>query len=320
MIKKLILVFVSSIAIGCSTVVTEYIERSNSFDFKEIVSFDNIETYGLKNNRYCSTEHKVCTNYLLGEPLENKKLRYTVSLESFSGAESTVSLDILKSSLPELHSGTVVHIHGFRASKEFMLNSALYFRMLGFRVIVPDLLGHGESDEDKEYGVGDSKIVNEIINKYENKTLYIVGNSMGGTTAMHISTLRNDIDGIILQAPMLRFDKAALNYTKANFPSMTMLFSEESIKQGALDSLVRADITLEQTDIKPIIGSSSVPIIIFASSSDPIAPHRSYSNLASNGVSIVKVDDRNHPSMSIIGDNESRELIHWFGKLTHKSK
>jgi hypothetical protein len=48
-------------------------------------------------------------------------------------------MQLTREHLPTSLHGTVLFLHGLRTSKEFMVFNALYFRFLGFRVIVPDL-------------------------------------------------------------------------------------------------------------------------------------------------------------------------------------
>jgi len=312
------LIFTSSFTLlGCSTVVSSFIEESNSFDYLNVASNEDIERYGFGNGYFCSDSQDVCVSYLEAKPLNTSKLRYTTELDS-NGQETTVSLEIKNTSLTRDFKGTVVLLHGYRASKEFMINSALFFRFLGFDVLVPDLLGHGKSSGEKSYGVGDAPIINELINSKiaEGQRLYLLGNSMGSVTAAYLSNMRKDISGVILQAPMLEFDQAVSNYINANFPLANYLFSKQSIKEGAISSLKRADLSLEQTNIKPLIMSSKAPVIIFASASDTVAPYSYFKDLTSDRVKTVKVPDRNHPSMAVIGDSESHEVIKWLSEIT----
>ena len=313
---KLSLAFLCIPLGGCSSMVAEYISESKSFSFDSMISYNEIVKYGFEKDSFCSKSHKACLSYLYGKPLEKQRIRYTTDLIS-NVQESNVSLDIEKSSLPDIFHGTVVLLHGFRSSKEFMLNSALYFRFLGFEVLVPDLLGHGESEGRKEFGVGDSKIINELINnKYNSKQeLYLLGNSMGAITAAYVSSMRDDINGLILQAPMLEFDQAVFNYVTSNHPYVSSLLSEDNIREGAKIALNRANISLDGTNIKQLINLSEVPVLIFASVSDSVAPYSDFSQLTSDHTSVVKMKNRNHPSMAVIGNDESAEFIKWFEKL-----
>ncbi|WP_448566106.1 alpha/beta hydrolase [Thalassotalea ganghwensis] len=310
------LIFTSSFTLsGCSTIVSSFIEESNSFDYLNVASDEDIEHYGFGNGYFCSDSQGVCISYLEAKSLNTSKLRYTTEIDS-NGQETTVSLEIRKASLTRDFKGTVVLLHGFRASKEFMINSALFFRFLGFDVLIPDLLGHGKSSGEKSYGVGDAPVINELIDYRiaAGKRLFILGNSMGSLTAAYLSDMRNDVSGVILQAPMLEFDQAVSNYINANLPLASYLFSQQNIEQGAISSLRKADLSLGKTNIKPLIMTSNTPMIIIASESDTVAPYSYFKELASDKVKTVKVQDRNHPSMAVIGNSESHEVIKWLSE------
>jgi len=313
---KTLVFTISFTLLGCSTVVSSFINESNSLSYLNVASDEDIERYGFDNGYFCSDSQDVCVSYLEAKPLSVSKLRYTTEIDS-NGQENTVSLEIERTSLIHDFKGTVVLFHGFRASKEFMINSALFFRFLGFDVLVPDLLGHGKSSGEKRYGVGDVPIINELINSKvaAGQEIYLLGNSMGSVTASYLSNIRQDISGVILQAPMVEFDQAVSNYINATFPLANYFFSKHSIKQGAVISLKEADLSLGKTDIKPLIMSSKTPVIIFASESDTVAPYSYFKDLESKKVKTVKVQDRNHPSMAVIGDPESHEIINWLSKI-----
>ncbi|MBL4774174.1 MAG: alpha/beta fold hydrolase [Alcanivoracaceae bacterium] len=201
-----------------------------------------------------------------------------------------------------------------------MTNSALYFRFIGFNVIIPDLLGHGDSDGEISFGVNDSQIINELL---QNKSdieypLYLLGNSMGAVTASYLAS-NNDISGLILLAPMTKFDEAAVNYALSYSPIISTFFSEEVIRRGAIEALNEANISVEQTNIKPIVSALNVPVIIFASTNDKVAPFSYFDSLSSLKISVIKVNDRSHPSMSIIGTQEHLYIQEWLKSKANKA-
>ncbi|QFT56576.1 alpha/beta hydrolase [Microbulbifer sp. THAF38] len=316
-LKKLIPVTIFCVLISaCSSNIADYITHSKSFPYDEIVSSEQIETWGFKKGSYRDTYRDLSISYLYAAPLEKGKIKYSIETDSGQNT-TTVALAIDRKALKNSYSGTLILLHGFRASKEFMLNSALYFRLLGFHVVIPDLLGHGESGGNKEYGVGDSKIINRLIDDLidtgiiENQHIYLLGNSMGSLAAARISQSRQDISGLILQAPMLEFDQAVYLYAKENFPLLSKAISEDEIKIGALTALKEANIRSQDTKIEPLIMNSSIPVLLFTSNTDPISPYDHFKNLDQGHIRVVNLPKRNHPSMAIIGDIEHRILQEW---------
>ncbi|WP_444886262.1 alpha/beta hydrolase [Microbulbifer sp. JMSA008] len=303
----------------CSQMIANFIESSKCFPFDEIITIERIIKHGFKKDKYCFVKDDICISYYHGPPLIDQNLQYSVTFEA-DGSESTASMNLNKSSLTRIYSGTVILLHGFRVSKEFMLNSAIYFRFLGYHVVVPDLLGHGESGGIKKYGVYDSKLINPFINNLieadiiKKDNFYIVGNSMGALTATYISNLRTDINGVILLAPMPQFDQALYNHSKVTHPILSKIIPEQDIRKGASLVLEKNNINLEDTNIIPLIQSSKTPILLISSDTDRIAPYSDYKSLSQDNIDLVKIHNRNHQSMTTIGDDEHISIIRWLNK------
>ncbi|WP_323844476.1 alpha/beta hydrolase [Microbulbifer magnicolonia] len=310
---------------GCSAAVSEYISSQRSFGHEGLTTSSELENQGFSKATYCSDLYQVCMSYLTAEPLVDKKsLNYQVSL-SGTGADDKIALDLKRNTI-EAYRGEVVLIHGFRASKEFMVNSALYFRFLGFKVLVPDLLGHGESGGRLSFGIRDGEVLNELLNSHHATThpLFIVGNSMGSITAVELARKRDDISGLILQAPMIVFDEAAANYANAYSPFLSLLLSDKSIRRGATQALQAAEVSLDQTDIRPAVSQSRIPVLILASSEDPVAPFSHFENLSNPSLSVHDIRGRSHPGMAVIGQQDNEDIQRWLkstnGHAIHATK
>jgi len=304
---------------GCASLVAEHIQGADSFGYEHVASDADIASLGFEKGRFCPSGEEPCVSYLAAKAMGGERLRYETELGS--GASSTsVALDLSRKSVPGGLHGTVVLLHGYRASKEFMLNTALYFRFLGFDVLVPDLLGHGESGGEKGYGVRDRYIIDEFISAMHapGEPLLLLGNSMGALTAAYVSGMRPEVNGVILQAPMLSFDEAVLRYTRANHPFLAALLGDQAIVSGALRALQEAKLEIGDTDINGPISMAQVPVLLFASPEDPVAPYEKFTHLKSNRVVVKALADRNHPSMVIVGNESSAAIIEWFEGLARE--
>ena len=318
-IAKYLLLVLMLLISGCSGVVSRYISNQQSFNFENINSNENLLLQGYVKSNYCSEINSICISYLEAQAFTNKStLRYDVAIEANKKIEN-VTLEITKSDLSTIFHGTVVLLHGFKASKEFMANSALYFRFIGFNVIIPDLLGHGDSEGEISFGVNDSQIINELLKSKSDieYPLYLLGNSMGAVTASYLAS-NNDVAGLILLAPMTKFDEAAVNYALSYSPIISTLFSDEVIREGAIEALNEANVSVEQTNIKPIVSALNIPVIIFASTNDRVAPFSYFDSLSSNKISVIKVNDRSHSSMSIIATQDHLTIQEWLKSKTKK--
>ncbi|WPZ01429.1 alpha/beta hydrolase [Idiomarina sp. OXR-189] len=311
-VRYMILLLGSLILTGCASIVSNYLQSADSFDYRSIGSSEQIAELGFTKREYCSANEDRCTHYFIGEPLTSRRLQYQTEISS-ARSTTAVELSITRDSLPVYAPSTIVLIHGFRASKEFMVNTALYFRFLGFNVIVPDLLGHGDSAGAKTFGVIDSYVINEIITKehVSQRDLYLLGNSMGAVTATRIASMRDDVRGLILQSPMLNFSEAVYRYSNSNYPFLAGLIGDEAILEGASSALSEANLTASDTDIMPILSSLSIPLLILTSSADEVSPYASFAQLRGEQLTVKNLPNRNHPSMAVIGDKDSAIILDW---------
>ena len=306
---------------GCSSLISNYISSQQSYGYENIASDKALFQQGYVKSEYCSEKHSNCISYLKAKPLNDKRfLRYDVAIDVNKKTEN-IHLELTKKELPNIFKGTIVLVHGFRASKEFMANSALYFRFLGFNVIAPDLLGHGDSSGKISFGVKSAQIINELLknNADIEYPLYVLGNSMGAVAASYLAKENDNISGVILQAPMTIFDKATVNYALSYSPIISMLFSEKTIRQSAIKALDNANVSVEQTDIKPMLSGVNTPVMILASTNDPVAPFAYFKSLSNNNVSVFKIDNRSHPGMNIIGNKEHFYIQEWLISKANKS-
>lgn len=292
--------------------VSQYISSRQSFDSADVANEQQLHEQGFSKERFCSSRDHVCLSYLIAGPLtSSQRLRYDVQMLS-GGRADRVRLELNRESISAPLHGTVLLLHGFRASKEFMANTALYFRFLGFDVLVPDLPGHGESDGSFGFGVKDSGPLSELLDsRVVMQPLYVLGNSMGALAATHLAAARQDIRGLILQAPMPVFDEAVMRYIENDSPLLAKCLTERAIRSGAREALMRAGIQLAQTDIKPRIAALPMNVLVLASPEDPIAPFENFESLSHGNVVLRKIEGRSHPGMAVIGSAESDSIYRW---------
>jgi len=120
----------------------------------------------------------------------------------------------------------ILLLHGFGASSAHWRNNIYFFAKNGYSVYTIDLLGFGKSDQPgiREVGRLDNGIwcdqvidfISEVIRPINSKEIFIIGNSLGGLTALTCAAvIPNEIAGIIaspLPDPIsLKINKTNLN-------------------------------------------------------------------------------------------------------------
>ncbi|MCP5164811.1 MAG: alpha/beta fold hydrolase [Pseudomonadales bacterium] len=308
---------------GCTAAISHYIGSQQSFGYDQIASEDTLLQQGFSESEFCSSRTRKCLSYLSAAPLSGKRsLRYRVTIQA-QGVEESSQLELDESAAGQ-YSGLVVLIHGFRASKEYMANSALYFRFLGFHVLLPDLLGHGKSSPGIGFGVEDSTIISELIDQQglSPAPVLVVGNSLGAVAATRLLAERSDIVGLLLQAPMTVFDQATVNYVNAYSPLPSWMIPDSMVREGALAALQDAGVALEQTDIAAMLTrNDTTPTLILLSDADRVAPPEAFETTLSNSlVSVVVVAGRSHPAMSVIDQRDDRVIQRWLSGLIEANR
>jgi len=98
---------------------------------------------------------------------------------------------------------TLVLLHGFGANKDNWLQFAKELNGK-YHLIIPDLIGDGESSKPTniDYTISNqTKMLKEFLNKFKNKNIILIGNSMGGQIALNYAYYYK-IDSLILIDPM----------------------------------------------------------------------------------------------------------------------
>lgn len=269
--------------------------------------------FDIARREYCDPQIG-CVDYYYGANKANKQKLSINNNAHFTDTPYSTSLHVDKSEVPKL-AGSVVLIHGFRGSKDWSLMSAAYFQFLGFDVYILDLLGHGDLEAAKGFGVLDAQYIQRfIVSQLDNaKPIIAVGYSMGGLVAT--SLLQNKtVDGAILQAPMTQFDDALLGYFKDRKPWYSFLLSANTIVNGANNALEEVGLSANETNIINLLKTNTSPLLIFSSTIDSVAPHSTFAPFQNAYNKVIKIDNVKHAYMSMIGQAEHREIIAWLNK------
>ncbi len=107
---------------------------------------------------------------------------------------------------------SIVFIHGFGASCEHWRNNAGYFANAGFRVYGLDLIGFGKSEQphSKKLSYLNNNVwskqvadfIREIVQKNKHEKVILIGNSIGGLTAITTAALEPKLVEAVIAAPL----------------------------------------------------------------------------------------------------------------------
>jgi len=139
-------------------------------------------------------------------------------------------------------SATIIILHGIRDGKRSMIGLGRRFAGAGFRCILPDLRGHGESSGDwLTYGVVESRDLSQLIDALARKGLIagrigVLGVSYGGATALMLAGRDARIDAVVAIAPFRSMQEVVPGYVRHYLPVRSLLpagWIDDTIQKGA---------------------------------------------------------------------------------------
>jgi pimeloyl-ACP methyl ester carboxylesterase len=98
---------------------------------------------------------------------------------------------------------TLVLLHGWGRNKNSLLSYGLAFAQHGYRVIIPDLRGHGDSTGDwVSFGAAEGHDITALMDELNIEKYDLIGFSLGGSSGLHISSLDKRVNRLVVVAPM----------------------------------------------------------------------------------------------------------------------
>lgn len=317
MYRKLGLLVIAAVLLqGCAT----YVEHRLSSRVEPMGMPANmpeiITDTGGQFREFCLPHLGGCTKYIYAPSTTERQEQSFKFTAVFEDATKEYVLDLNRQQIPEVRRGTMIMLHGYGGNKETMYFLAEYYRFIGFHVIIPDLKGHGESSHEQPgLAVNDVEMIHNLINSLPGRErphpLFITGYSMGAVAAVHVARQRNDISGLVLLAPMRQFEDAVYEVTKMTNKTAVKIISEDSIREGARNTLLKNDIEAEALDLHQILPPLKVPTLVLASERDSVAPFSYFQPLASRYVEVKEIPDRHHFLMAIMDPKMHEYLYPW---------
>jgi len=320
------LLLVALLTGGCASYVADEITYSKvAKPYSAKALSDLPEALAGQAGSFCQTPSNYCVPYLIAEPYTAPALQAPVSLR-WTSQES--QLDFAKTlhfpvAQAGQYQGTIVLLHGHGASKESWAMTSAYFQMLGFHTVAPDLMGEGASKAPFGAGVKDAESLRALIESKAvqalPKPLIIAGHSLGALAAMKTAQV-SPVQGVMLFAPMRRFDQASLAVSQVFAPFRSRFVPDAMIISGAQLTLERAGVSLAQTDMLNDVGELSLPILVYGSSADTISNLDEKQRWRKAGVTRIDVPEENHLSVVGIDETEHQAITQWLSANFNSDK
>lgn len=216
---------------------------------------------------------------------------------------------------------TVVFYHGWSSNKEKQRMRGFILASVGYQVVIPDAIYHGERNPLTDYGQESlieyfwdvifknveeySTIEHELVSKYsaDPKRIAVMGNSMGGFTSSGIFTHNNGIKALIVLNGCCGWE----NFNKNVEVTITEKLETVEKKVKELDPMNHLDL-LKDRPILLLHGDSdtSVPIEsqkIFYNELNPMCNNK-------DRIKLIEYPGLNH----VVTTNMMEESINWLGR------
>ncbi|RUO26975.1 hypothetical protein CWE09_09860 [Aliidiomarina minuta] len=240
-------------------------------------------------------------------------MEYRVELETVRGLDE-VNL-LLDGDVPA-KKGTYILMHGFRTNKKSLFFIAESIRFSGFDVVLVDLYGHGDSQGEFSFsGKPDAELISNLIDNLDNPgPVHLAGMSMGGTTGVHVARKNDQVQSLLLLAPMLAFEDAFVDAGRA-YSRAAHWVTQGALKRGANYALNEAGTPKEDTAVVQHVAELDIPVLIMGSKNDAVSPFAKLRQLEAGKVEFHAVQPRSHHAMILWSTDDYGTWRFWLERI-----
>jgi pimeloyl-ACP methyl ester carboxylesterase len=216
--------------------------------------------------------------------------------------------------------GTVLVLHGMRDRKLTMLDLGRLLSRNGFRAVLVDLRGHGQSTGDwLTYGIVEARDLVTSIDDLEKRRLLsnglgVYGPSYGGGVALQLAAIDTRVQAVVVISTFSSGLEAVTDHVRRIAPRW--LVPQVRIDQAVRKADQLANVRLEDARSSTAIAATRAACLILHGGTDTVLPPRHARTLAAaaaNHAQLIVIDGEGHDT--IFRDRSgtiSRETLAWF--------
>ncbi|MCA9068303.1 MAG: alpha/beta fold hydrolase [Planctomycetaceae bacterium] len=192
--------------------------------------------------------------------------------------DASLCVSVIEPTQRKTPCGTVLVLHGIWNSSVWMLPTARMLADAGFRSVLVDLRGHGQSSGDwLTYGIQESKDISQVINELERRRLVqgplgVYGISYGATTSIHLAGIDDRIQAVVAVAPFSAMRDVVPDYSRTVLPGVERLISDNHLQEAVDASGENASFDPDQSSALKAIQQTDAPVLIIHGTDDWLVP------------------------------------------------
>ena len=247
--------------------------------------------------------------------------RFTVPVKEANGLVE-ISVAVMDPDSVDEPRGTILVLHGIRASGAWMTDFAEALAGDGYRVVVADLRGHGASTGDTlSFGVHEARDLSRVVDELDARGLLVgklgvFGHSYGASTGIHLAAIDPRVATVVATAPFAEMRDEVPHYVRTMLPGVGHLLSDDFYKRVVEDAGRRGGFDPDDASAAIAVSHVQGPVLLIHGVDDRVVPpensHRIYQG-APSGSKLVYLRDVGHFGVWLdVDDRVKKQAIAWF--------
>lgn len=217
--------------------------------------------------------------------------------------------------------GTLLFLHGYLQDKRFLTPWAIRLAQAGYRCVVLDLRGHGESTgKHISFGAYESSDVSTVIDDlgrrgWDVSRVGLFGVSYGASVALLTAGRDPRVQAVVAFEPFASAERAVPELMRAAFASEARGITDQQFAVAHRKEAVVAGFQWSDADIPAALSRTRAPVLFFHGEADTwLSPEhsRQLATLAPPGSVLHLVPRDNHVTLPLQIAPFEREVIDWF--------
>lgn len=213
--------------------------------------------------------------------------------------------------------GVMVLLHGWGRHKNSLLSYGLAFAQHGYRAVIPDLRGHGDSSGDwVSFGAEEALDISAFLDKLEVKQFDLMGFSLGASVGLHLASQDHRLNQLVVVAPMHSLAQTIPKFVKRSPPWVGKIVANYESKALSLVDELSGYVYAKTSDTVTPAGRVSQPVLFVYGSIDHMSDAGLNKLLHEQGAPtsrLVSLQDMRHTHVLLHQSALMEPIKQWLG-------